>query len=106
MVLPILVVWISRTSSVLRCNRSSLVVDDSSDTTVFLRHCTSQSLSYRILVGIRSTYHLTLRFLHGLQLSLAPAPNILRGYTTHQHPFRLLRFGSGAPGLLGRGIAT
>lgn len=24
---------------------------------------------------------------------------------THQHPLRLRRFGSGAPGLLGRGIA-
>lgn len=31
--------------------------------------------------------------------------NISRDHTTHQHPFRLLRFGSGAPGLRGRGMA-
>lgn len=53
-----------------------------------------------------SSPHLILRFLHGLYTSqlMLPSragPRVL----THQQPFRLRLFGSGAPSFFGRGIA-
>lgn len=56
------------------------------------------------MLGSCLSYHFTLRALQGLQFLQQSL--IYRGIlSTYQHPFRLLRLGSGAPGLLGRGIA-